>query len=99
MGQSPERSSVLTKQRYGRGGGVEEMKKASELFQQAIDGDPNFAPAYFGLAYAHAALPLVSPEDSAMARKAEETGLSLDPNSPEGILASHRFSSQGRRLR
>jgi tetratricopeptide (TPR) repeat protein len=71
-------------QRYGRGGGVEEMKRASDLFQQAIDGDPKFSPAYFGLAYAHAALPLVSPEDSAIARKAEETGLSLDPNSPEG---------------
>jgi adenylate cyclase len=71
-------------QRYGRGGGVEDMKKASDLFQQAIDADPKFAPAYFALAYAHAALPLVSPEDSSIARKAEETGLALDPNSPEG---------------
>lgn len=80
-------------QRYGRGAGVEEMKKASGLFQQAIDADPKFAPAYFGLAYAHAALPQVSPEDSAIARKAEETGLALDPNSPEAqtILADNKL--------
>ena len=80
-------------QRYGSGGGVEEMKKASDLFQAAIDSDPKFAPAYFGLAHSHAALPLVSPEDSAIARKAEETGLALDPNSPEGqtILADNKW--------
>ncbi len=60
------------------------MKTASDLFQQAIDSDPKFAPAYFGLAYAHDALPLVSSEDSAIARKAEETGLTLDPDSPQG---------------
>lgn len=80
-------------QRYGRGGGVEEMKKASDLFQAAIDGDPKFAPAYFGLAHSHAALPQVSREDSAIARKAEETGLALDPNSPEGqtILADNKW--------
>jgi len=80
-------------QRYGRGAGVEEMKKASDLFQQAIDADPKFAPAYFGLAYAHGALPQVSPEDSAIARRAEGAGLALDPNSPEGqtILADDKM--------
>jgi TolB-like protein/DNA-binding winged helix-turn-helix (wHTH) protein len=80
-------------QRYGRGGGVQEMKKASDLFQQAIDADPKFAPAYFGLAHAHDELPQVSPEDSSIARKAEETGIALDPNSPEAqtILADNRM--------
>jgi TolB-like protein/DNA-binding winged helix-turn-helix (wHTH) protein len=80
-------------QRYGRGAGVEEMKKASDLFQQAIDADPKFAPAYFGLAHAHDELPQVSPEDTAIARKAEETGLALDPNSPEAqtILADNKM--------
>ena len=73
-------------QRYGRGSGVEEMKKASDFFQQAIDADPKFAPAYFGLAQAHAALPQVSPEDAAITRKAEETALALDPNSPEAQI-------------
>jgi tetratricopeptide (TPR) repeat protein len=60
------------------------MKKASDFFLRSIDADPRFAPAYFGLAYAHDALPLLSPEDSANARKAEETGLTLDPDSPQG---------------
>jgi TolB-like protein/DNA-binding winged helix-turn-helix (wHTH) protein/thioredoxin-like negative regulator of GroEL len=80
-------------QRYGRGAGVEEMKKASDLFHQAIDADPKFAPAYFGLAHAHDELPQVSPEDTAIARKAEETGLALDPNSPEAqtILADNKM--------
>lgn len=71
-------------QQYGRGGGVEELKKASDLFQHAIDADPKFAPAYFGLAHVHGAMPLFSPEDAAIARRAEETALALDPNSPEG---------------
>lgn len=73
-------------QRYGRGGGVKEINKASDLFQTAIDSDPKFAPAYFGLAYSHSALPQVSPEDAAIARKAEETALALDPNSPEAQI-------------
>lgn len=80
-------------QRYGRGAGVEEMKEASDLFQQAIDADPKFASAYFGLAHAHDELPQVSPEDTAIARKAEETGLALDPSSPEAqtILADNKM--------
>jgi tetratricopeptide (TPR) repeat protein len=80
-------------QRYGKGAGVEEMTKASDLFQQAIDADPKFAPAYFGMAYAYSALPLVSSDDSAIARKAEATGLALDPNSPEGqtLLANYKW--------
>lgn len=69
--------------RYGNGFGAEEMKKAAEFFQQAIDADPKFAPAYFGLAHAYDSLPLVSPSDAAIVRKAEETGVALAPNSPE----------------
>jgi TolB-like protein/DNA-binding winged helix-turn-helix (wHTH) protein len=79
--------------KYGRGSGVEERRKASEYFQQAIDADPNFAPAYFGLANAHGDLPRVSPEDAAISKKAEETALALDPNSPEAqtILADNKW--------
>jgi len=69
--------------RFGNGFGVEEMKKAAEFFQEAIDTDPEFAPAYFGLAHAYGDLPLVSPSDAAIRRKAEEKGLTLAPNSPE----------------
>jgi TolB-like protein/DNA-binding winged helix-turn-helix (wHTH) protein/Tfp pilus assembly protein PilF len=79
--------------RYGNGFGAEEMEKAGELFQQAIDADANFAPAYLGLARAHSELPLVSSADVAIRRKAEETALALDPNSPEAqtILANNKW--------
>jgi len=79
--------------RYGNGFGAEEMAKAGEFFQQAIDADANFAPAYLGLARAHSELPLVSSADAAIRRKAEETALALDPNSPEAqtILANNKW--------
>lgn len=81
-------------QRYSRGFGVAEMKKASDFFQQAIDADPKFARAYFGLAHAHGDLPLVSPEDAEIRKKAEETALALEPNSPEAqrTLANNKWS-------
>jgi TolB-like protein/DNA-binding winged helix-turn-helix (wHTH) protein len=72
--------------RYGRGSGVEEATKAAEYFQQAIDADPNFAPAYLGMARAHGGLPLGSREDQAIKRRAEEKALQLDPNSLEAQL-------------
>ncbi|PYX12945.1 MAG: hypothetical protein DMG84_20555, partial [Acidobacteria bacterium] len=40
--------------RLRRGSVDEEAHKAAENFQRAIDQDPGFAPAYLGLAYAHA---------------------------------------------
>ena len=80
--------------RFGNGFGAEELKKAAESFQQAVDADPSFAPAYFGLAHAYGSLPLVSPSDAAIRRKAEETALALDPNSPEAqrTLANNKWS-------
>jgi tetratricopeptide (TPR) repeat protein len=69
--------------RFGNGFGVEEMKKAAEFFQEAIAADPEFAPAYFGLTHAYGDLPMVSPSDAAIRRKAAEKGLALAPNSPE----------------
>ncbi len=79
--------------RYGRGSGAEEMRKAAQFFQQAIDADPGFASAYFGFAHAHAELPQVSPEDATIGRKAEQTALALDPNSPEAqtIVADKKW--------
>ena len=58
----------------------QERKKAAEYFQQAIDADPNFAPAYNGLAWAHQDLPQGSSEDVAIARRAAERAIELDPN-------------------
>lgn len=68
---------------YGEGSGQEEQKKAAEYFQQAIDADPNFAPAYLGLASAHSQLLRGSSEDVAIARRAIEKAVELDPNSSD----------------
>ncbi len=69
--------------RYGRGSGGEELKKASEYFQQAIDADPNFALAYIGLANTHGVGPVSSREDWELQRRAADKALTLDPNSSE----------------
>ncbi len=75
--------------KYGRGSGVEERKKAAEYFQQAINADPNFVRAYVGLANAHGDLPVSSHEDWEIQRKAAENALALDPSSSDAwtILA------------
>jgi TolB-like protein/DNA-binding winged helix-turn-helix (wHTH) protein/tetratricopeptide (TPR) repeat protein len=69
--------------RYGEGSGQEEQKKAAEYFQQAIEADPNFAPAYVGLASAHKELLRGSSEDIAIRKKSLEKALELDPNDSE----------------
>ena len=66
--------------RYGEGSGEEEQKKAAQYFQQAIDADPNFAPAYNGLASAHGSLLKGSSEDAAIAKRSAERAVELDPN-------------------
>jgi adenylate cyclase len=72
----------------------DEIGKAAEYFQQAIDADPDFVPAYLALADAHAGLLLGSREDTAIRRKAAERVLELDPNSSEAraILADIRWN-------
>ena len=67
----------------GKGAGDEEMREAQKYFQQAIDGDPNFAPAYLGLADAHGELLLGTSEDVAIGRRAIEKAVELDPNSSD----------------
>ena len=58
------------------------LRKAIEYFEQAIARDPQYAPAYAGLADAYAVLPYFSeaPADEAAprARKAAERALQLD---------------------
>ena len=66
--------------RYGEGAGQEEQRKAAEYYQQAIDADPTFAPAYDMLASTHMNLLRGSSEDVAIARKAAERATELDPN-------------------
>jgi tetratricopeptide (TPR) repeat protein len=69
--------------RNGRGGGDDESRKAEQYFQQAIDADPNFAPAYDGLAEAHLGLLWPSTQDVEIATKAAERALALEPNSSD----------------
>jgi serine/threonine protein kinase len=57
----------------------EETRKAQQYFQQAIDSDPNFAPAYVGMALAHEGVFQGSTEDTAMAGRAARRALELDP--------------------
>jgi tetratricopeptide (TPR) repeat protein len=77
-----------------RGFNDDEKKRAAEYFQQAIDAEPGFVPAYIGLAWAHDNRMLGSSEDSVIRREAAERALKLDPNSAEGlqILANIKWN-------
>jgi tetratricopeptide (TPR) repeat protein len=57
----------------------EETRKAQQYFQQAIDSDPSFAPAYVGMANAHYGLFQGSSEDAAIRGRAVRRALELDP--------------------
>jgi TolB-like protein/DNA-binding winged helix-turn-helix (wHTH) protein/Tfp pilus assembly protein PilF len=72
--------------RYTKGAGDEEKRKAAEYFQLAIDADPKFASAYNGLANAHLGLLWPSKQDAQIATQAVERAIELDPNSSEAHL-------------
>jgi TolB-like protein/DNA-binding winged helix-turn-helix (wHTH) protein/Tfp pilus assembly protein PilF len=65
--------------RWGSGVGDDAKRKAEEYFQRAIDADPNFAPAYTGLAEAHWALLLPSKTDVKIVEESAERAAALDP--------------------
>jgi serine/threonine protein kinase/Tfp pilus assembly protein PilF len=71
----------------------EELRKAAIYFQHAIDADPNFAPAYIGLAKSHDNLQWPSSDDLEIMTKAAEKAIALDPASSDahGRLGHVRF--------
>ena len=76
-------------QKYGRGSGDEENKKAVDYFQQAIDADSNYALAYVGIANAYSNRFYASSQDTAIMLQAAERAVALAPNSSDAwaILA------------
>jgi TolB-like protein/DNA-binding winged helix-turn-helix (wHTH) protein len=64
-----------------------ELRTAGEYFQRAIGADPNFAPAYIGLAEAHHNLLWPSSEDFDLMRTAAEKALDLAPSSSDAHRA------------
>ena len=64
-----------------RGSGDEDRKQAQKYFQAAIDGDPDFSPAYLGMTYSHYLLLLSSTNDRAVRRASAEKAVALAPNS------------------
>jgi DNA-binding winged helix-turn-helix (wHTH) protein len=67
--------------------GEADLREALRFFQQSIDADPAYAPAYAGLADCYGQLgygSYISPEDSfPRARAAAKRALELDPTLPE----------------
>ena len=66
--------------RFSRGFGDEELRLASEYFRQALDAEPDFAPAYVGMSKARGGTLRSSTEDVDIASRAAERAVMLDPN-------------------
>jgi TolB-like protein len=76
--------------RVGQGFADEEGDKAVEYFQQAINADPSFLPAYIGLTDANDWRLLPSHESEAIMESARKKMIELAPNSAVAALASAR---------
>ncbi len=77
----------------------ESFRKALALYQQAIDRDPDYAPAYAGQAMAYAGLGSWFASESPhavhrLAKKSAEQALVLDPTSAEAHLALGKIRYQ-----
>ena len=83
---------------YGSKSGVgdEGLKQSQQYFQQAINADPGFAPAYVGMANAHIGLWQGSNEDWDIAERSAKKAIELDSSSADahstlGEIRMHRF--------
>lgn len=61
----------------------EELRKAGQFFQKVIDAEPNFAPAYIGLAEAHHDVFFPSSQDFAIMQASAAKALALAPASSD----------------
>ncbi len=94
LSSTPRKVAPAAYDAYVRGRHAWDKRSESDLhdairfFQDSIDADPTYAPAYAGLADAYAQLgygSYVSPEDAfPRARTAAEKALALDPSLAEG---------------
>jgi len=69
--------------KYGKGSGDDELRKAAEYFQLAVDADPSFSAAYNGLASLHLGLLWPSNDDFEIAQRMVARALELEPNSSD----------------
>jgi serine/threonine-protein kinase len=80
--------------------GLANLERARSLFQRAIDLQPDYAPAYAGLAGCLLLLPEYSPKPSdeslPLPREAADKARALDPKSAEALAVLAR-ASQGER--
>lgn len=87
---NPEAYQLYLKGRfYWNKRGSEDLEKAIDYFQQAIDKDPSFAPAYAGLAdcYVVRSSPFSRETRLTKGRTAAEKALELDPNLAEAYVS------------
>jgi TolB-like protein/DNA-binding winged helix-turn-helix (wHTH) protein/Tfp pilus assembly protein PilF len=65
--------------KQGNGLNDQALKKAQQYFQQAINADPKFAPAYVGMANAHISLARGSSKDWETAERSARKAIEIDP--------------------
>jgi TolB-like protein/Tfp pilus assembly protein PilF len=66
--------------RSGSGFADEELRKAQQCFNEAINADPKFAPAYVGMANAHEGLMRGSRDDWEIAERSAKKAVEIDPS-------------------
>lgn len=88
----PEAYEAYLRGRWYRDqGSAEDLEKAFEFFQLALDEDPSYAPAYAGIATYYSVLPFYSSRSPVevlpRAKEAAMKALELDENLPEAHAA------------